>query len=112
MDIQTKKESRATVVTVIGRMDALTAPEYETRLGAMIDDGEKNFIIDFGQLDYISSAGLRALLTTGKKVKSLSGAMLLANIGGAVKDVFAISGFGTMFPMHDSVHDALGSALG
>jgi stage II sporulation protein AA (anti-sigma F factor antagonist) len=110
MEFQIQKETAATVVAVIGRMDAVTAPEYEKKLAGMMDEGEKNFIIDFGKLDYISSAGLRALLMAGKRVKSLGGLMLLANIGGAVKDVFAISGFGTIFPMHDTVQSALGAA--
>lgn len=112
MDIQTRKESGATVVAVSGRMDAVTAPDYEKQLGVMMDGGEKRFVIDFGQLDYISSAGLRALLATGKKIKSLGGGMLLANVGGAVRDVFTISGFGSIFPMHDSVQSALGAVGG
>ncbi|MCX6180197.1 MAG: STAS domain-containing protein [Chlorobiales bacterium] len=100
------------VMTVAGRMDAVTAPEYEKKVNDLIADGETNFVVDFEQLDYISSAGLRALLASAKKIKGKSGNILLANIRGSVKEVFDISGFGTIFPMHDSVASALSASVG
>ncbi|MEI7695302.1 MAG: STAS domain-containing protein [Chlorobium sp.] len=107
MNIQTTKESTAMVVTVVGRLDAVTAPEYEQKFIALISEGESRFIVDFEKLDYISSAGLRVLLATAKRVKGKSGAIVLANIGGTVKEVFDISGFGSIFPMYESVATAL-----
>jgi stage II sporulation protein AA (anti-sigma F factor antagonist) len=112
MTIEIKKESSALVMTVAGRMDAVTAPEYEKKVNELIADGETNFVVDFEQLDYISSAGLRALLASAKKIKGKSGNILLANIRGSVKEVFDISGFGTIFPMHDSVASALSALVG
>ena len=66
MDIQIKKETAATVVTITGRLDAVTAPEYESKIKAVIAGGAVLLAVDFEKLNYISSAGLRALLVTAK----------------------------------------------
>ena len=107
MEIQTKKEANSIVVTITGRLDAITAPEYEKKLNELIAGDEICFIVDFEQLDYISSAGLRALLATAKRLKVKSGQIRFANVKGTVKEVFDISGFGSIFQMDDSVAAAL-----
>lgn len=107
MDIQSKKEANATVVKIIGRMDAVTAPEFEKVLKELIDGGEARFVVDFKTLDYISSAGLRVLLAIAKLLKGKGGQVCFANVEGTVKEVFDISGFGSIFRMHGSVAGAL-----
>ena len=109
MDIQTKKEANAIVVTISGRLDAVTASEYERQFNELLAGGGASFVVDFGQLEYISSAGLRVLLATAKRLKGIGGTICFANISGMVKEVFTISGFGTIFQMHDSVPVALAS---
>jgi len=107
MEIKTRKEANATVVTITGRMDAVTAPEYEKIVNELIASGESIFVVDFEQLVYISSAGLRALLATAKRLKSTSGLIRFASVKGTVKEVFDISGFGSIFQMDESVAAAL-----
>lgn len=107
MTIQTVKEANATVLTITGRMDAVTAPEYEKALNERIAAGESTFVIDFQGLEYISSAGLRALLATAKLLKTKNGQIRLANVLGTVREVFDISGFGSIFQIQDSVGAAL-----
>lgn len=107
MTIQTTKEANAMVLTIAGRMDAVTAPDYEKTLNELITAGELAFVIDFHGLDYISSAGLRALLATAKLLKNKGGQILLANVLGTAREVFDISGFGTIFKIKESVADAL-----
>lgn len=107
MTIQTTKEANATVLTIAGRMDAVTAPEYEKALNEQIAAGETAFVIDFQGLEYISSAGLRALLATAKLLKTKNGQIRLANVLGTVREVFDISGFGSIFQIQDSVSAAL-----
>lgn len=107
MNLQSIKEKNATVVTISGRMDAVTAPEYEKTVNELIAAGETMFVIDFNTLDYISSAGLRGLLVTAKQLKGKGGQVRFANIKGTVKEVFDISGFGSIFQMDDSVSAAL-----
>jgi anti-sigma B factor antagonist len=107
LTIETAKKGKAVVLTVKGRLDAATAPEFSTVCDSLIDAGDITLIADFGQLDYISSAGLRSILAAAKKLKSLQGQISFCNLGGMVKDVFNISGFTTMFTMHASLAEAL-----
>lgn len=107
MEIESSKEGRATIVTVKGRMDAITTPAFEKSLNELIAGGEIRFVVELAGLDYISSAGLRGILAAAKALKSKGGEIRFANVGGAVKEVFDISGFGSIFRMHDSVAAAL-----
>ena len=107
MDIQTRKEKVAVVVSVKGRMDALTAPEFEKDVIDLISKGEKTFVINFVELDYISSAGLRSILALAKKLKEKEGRILFAGLKGPVEEVFKISGFQSMFKIFDSEESAL-----
>ncbi len=109
MDIQTRKEANATIVSVTGKMDAVTAPEYEKLLRQLMEEGEKSFVNDFSGLVYISSAGLRSILATAKALKAVQGRLLFSGVTGPVKDVFEISGFGSLFQMYDSPDAALKS---
>jgi stage II sporulation protein AA (anti-sigma F factor antagonist) len=109
MDIQTTKEPNATLITIAGRMDAVSAPQYDATINELVAGGETSFVVDFKALDYISSAGLRSLLASAKLLKSKGGQLCFANITGTVKEVFDISGFGSIFQIHESVTSALAS---
>ena len=107
MEIKTRKEKNAMVVSIKGRMDAVSSPEFEKELSELMAEGEKNFIIDFGKLDYISSAGLRSILATAKKLEGKEGKLLLSALKDMVKEVFEISGFSAIIPIYESVDSAL-----
>lgn len=107
MDFNSTKQGDFWVVVAKGRMDAVTAPEFEKECNAAMDNGENTFLADLGGLEYISSAGLRSILTTAKKLKASGGSISFCNLSGMVKEVFTISGFNAMFKMYDSVENAL-----
>ena len=107
MEIQTQQNGNVLVVTISGRLDAVTAPNYETKIRSLIDEGHHQLVIDFFRLEYISSAGLRALLLTAKLLKAQNGQVCLANPDGNVKSVFDMSGFSALFKMADSLDAAL-----
>lgn len=107
MDIQTSTADKALVLAVGGRLDALTAPEFERKAAELIAATPGPLIVDFERLDYISSAGLRALLATAKRIKAAGAQMLCVGVTGPVREVFDISGFSAVFQMHDSVVGAL-----
>ena len=108
MQFETHKVQEGTVLTISGRMDAVTAPEIEKGLSALVDGGEKRLIIDLKDLEYISSAGLRSLLVLAKRLKREEGNMVFTNLQGHVMEVFKISGFYSLFTVFNSVDDALG----
>ncbi|MDD2466640.1 MAG: STAS domain-containing protein [Desulfobulbus sp.] len=111
MEIQSRIENFTAVVTVTGKMDALTAPAYQEKLNQLIADGTIAFVVDLEGLNYISSAGLRGILATAKALKGKGGQVRFANVKGTVKEVFEMSGFGSIFQTHDSVTAAL-NAIG
>ncbi len=101
-----KREHGSLTATLSGRMDAITATEFTTQLESWIADDQKSFTIDCSQLDYISSAGLRALLIIAKKVRTLDGKLQLASLQDSVQTVFAISGFDKIIPLFANLDDA------
>ncbi len=109
MEITTRKEKRIVVVSLQGRLDAVTAPELEKRLFALIDQGESLFLLNMKGLEYISSAGLRSILAAAKKLKEKQGKIVFGGLGGTVKEVFEISGFLSIFAAFDSEEAALGT---
>lgn len=110
MNIQTRDEGKTTVVSITGKIDAMTAPAFETALIDLIGQGHLSLALDLGGVEYISSAGLRVILASAKSLKDKDGLLLLANPRGPVKEVFDISGFGSVFNIHDSVEAALEAA--
>ena len=93
MQVTIQSESNAAVASVEGRLDAVTAPELESQLSTVIDDGQTSMILDLSGLEYISSAGLRVLLTAAKKLKTVKGKLVLCNVQETVMQIFEISGF-------------------
>ncbi|MBF0563757.1 MAG: STAS domain-containing protein [Nitrospirae bacterium] len=107
MEITERKENNVIVVSVAGRLDAVTATGFEKHMSTLISGGEKKVVVDLGSLEYISSAGLRGILSTAKKLKAESGAMYFAGLRGPVAEVFKISGFYSIFKIADSVETAI-----
>jgi anti-anti-sigma factor len=107
MEIQTRKEGNAWVVSVKGRMDAVTAPEFEKNLSDLISGGENGLILNLAGLEYISSAGLRSILVTAKKLKGKQGKLVFTGLQGPVEEVFKISGFHSILKIVDSEEAAL-----
>ena len=90
--IITKKQNGTNLqIALAGRLDTVTAPELEKELNASLDVAE-SLTLDFSKLDYISSAGLRVLLSAHKTM-SKKGGMKIANVNEIVKEVFDVTGF-------------------
>jgi anti-anti-sigma factor len=106
-ETHSRKTDQGTVLSIAGRMDAVTAPEIENKLSALVDGGEKRLVIDLKELEYISSAGLRCLLALAKKLKEKHGELAFANLQGHVTEVFKVVGFYSLFTVCNSVPEAL-----
>jgi stage II sporulation protein AA (anti-sigma F factor antagonist) len=109
MEFQSRFENQIAVITIAGRLDGVTALECEKSMRELVIGDTNRIIIDFGNLDYISSAGLRSILLTAKLVNEKRGQLCLANVTGNVRSVFDMSGFSSMFKIADSVEQALAS---
>jgi len=107
MEIQTRKESKTMIISVKGRIDAVTAPGLEKNLFNLIAQGETALLLNLEELDYISSAGLRSILAAAKQLKAKSGELFIAGLQGSVRDVFQMSGFYSIFKIFESEAEAL-----
>ena len=91
MTITKNLNGTALEIALAGRLDTMTAPELEAELNKDLG-GADSLTLDFGKLDYISSAGLRVLLTAHKAMAA-KGGMKICNINEVVQEVFEVTGF-------------------
>ena len=91
MTIEIKRNAEETVLEVVGRLDTTTAPALEKTINENMD-GVKTLVLDFKGLEYISSAGLRVLLSAQKKMQKV-GVMKVTNVCESIMEVFEMTGF-------------------
>jgi anti-sigma B factor antagonist len=96
MTLTTEKNGTELTVRLSGELNTLTAPKLTTLLDRELD-GMQTLILDFTECDYVSSAGLRVLLATFKKMKAAKGSMELANVGENFRDVLENTGLDAVF---------------
>ena len=102
MEIKNSDQNGTRLIQIIGKLDTNTAQEADKTINQLIDDGNHKLKIDFSELLYISSAGLRIMLSVSKKLKQLSGNLTLCGMNETVKEVFEISGFTMIFNIEDN----------
>jgi len=107
MKIQESRKGTVTILELNGRLDASTSTILEKRFLSLLDEDKKDFVLDFSNLDYISSAGLRVLLMAAKRAGSSGGKVSLCRLQEHVREVFDIAGFTAIFPIHASLEEAL-----
>ena len=101
------KEKNMKIIFLEGKMDAISAPEFEDKMGEWLEQGETSFIINLGEVNYMSSAGLRSILIVAKKLKEQEGKLIFVNLREEVQKIFRISGFSSMIPTYESLEAAL-----
>ncbi len=109
MNISVKEVESVTVVQFEGHLDTSTAPDAQARLDELVEGGTTKILVNFTDLEYISSAGLRVLLVIGKRLGSAGGKLRLCNLNETVFEVFEISGFSTIFSVFKDQAEALDS---
>ena len=96
MDITTRTQNGVTLVAFAGSLDSNTSPQTQQAVDGLLAGGARKMVIDCTALDYISSAGLRVLLGTAKRLSGAGGAgggLRLFGLNETVREVFDISGF-------------------
>ena len=91
MQIEIKKNADQTIIEIIGRIDTVTAPALDQTINENIED-TKDLVFDLKDVEYISSAGLRVLLSAQKKMQKI-GSMKLINVCELVMEVLEVTGF-------------------
>ena len=110
MDIEVMKENGSVVAVPKGRIDGLNAGEFGEALSKAVDDTCKILIVDFSEMVYISSAGLRAILSQAKAMRAREGRLDICAPPENILEVFKISGFDQILSIHDTRAAALAAA--
>lgn len=92
MTIEQKDQGNEATLMLEGRMDTTTAPELEKVLLPVLDEYDE-VVLDFENLAYVSSAGLRVLLAGQKKANKLRKELVITNVNDVIMDVFEMTGF-------------------
>jgi anti-anti-sigma factor len=119
MEITERRTADIVTLGLSGRLDTTTAKSFfETILG-LIESGDRRFIIDLAQLDYVNSAGLRVFVLAGKRLDSANGKLVLCGFKKTipyytlnrpqdpVREAFDVTGFSSIFSTYGSHDDAI-----
>lgn len=107
LDIQEELKGDVLVLHVKGRLDAISSPSAEKWVFERITNGQEKLLFDFGGVVYLSSAGMRMLLSTTKKLKAISGRLVVCGITSNVLDVLRMSGFDHVLELASNQEEAL-----
>lgn len=107
MNLAVEKVGEVLVVSPEGQINSGNAAGIEADLLAHVEKGERRFVLDMSNLNYISSAGLRVVLVLAKRLKQASGALALCAMQPHVREVFDISGFLAILTVVDSRQEAI-----
>lgn len=107
MRIKTTDHEDVKVVGIYGMLDTGTAPDLDKHLSALIDQGHVKIILNFEDLDFIASTGLRVILSTGKILSKAGSEIRICTLNDTVQDIFDMSGFISMFKVFETAEEAL-----
>ena len=106
MNITSETIDGAAVTHLEGNLDTTTAPQVQAHFDEVIEGGATTVVADLTAVDFVSSAGLRVMLATAKKLKP-NGDLRLYGLNPSVREVFDVSGFSTIIPIFDDQAGAL-----
>jgi anti-anti-sigma factor len=112
MEIERSSAGDVQVVRVKGRLDSSSSAAFEAQVLPAIRPGANRVVLDFSALDYVSSAGLRAVLLTAKQTRATQGGFAIFGMAAPVHQVFKMSGFARIIPLFDTEAEAVHSAAG
>lgn len=107
MDVYEQRRAGTLILQPTGRLDSVSSQDLQNELSRRIGDGDTAIVLDLKNLEYISSAGLRVLLLVGKELQTQSGQLILCALNENVREVFEVSGFISLFPVFDSIDQAI-----
>ena len=107
MEITTEERAGMSVLALTGRIDTAAAPDLERELNKLIAEGNRKILVNFANVTYISSGGLRVLLATAKKLRSPGDRFGLSSLSPEVNKILKLAGFTTIFSIFPSDGDAV-----
>lgn len=105
--IEQEKKGDVLLLRIVGRLDALSSEITEKKIVSLITKGDHNVLLDFTEVDYLSSAGMRMLLAVFKHVRDHSGKLAICSVDDGVMDVLKMSGFDEVLHVFTTEAEAL-----
>lgn len=109
MNINVSMRENITLVEVSGRIDSMNANQLGEALSGEINSGHNHMVLDLSKVEYMSSAGLREIVSALKKVRNNTGDVRLAQPSARVREVLEMAGLDTIFQIFTTQVEALGS---
>jgi anti-sigma B factor antagonist len=109
MDISVQGLRRVQVVKVSGRVDSSNAPQLDQKLKELRNEGHENLVLDLSEVEYMSSAGLRAIVSALRDCKKHGGDLCLVSPSPRVAEVLELAGLTSLFSVYDDTTTAVGS---
>lgn len=109
MDIQSEQRQETLIISLVGSLDALTADQAHSFIGAQLDGGQQQVVVDLGQVDFMSSAGIRVLLDMLKRSRGMGGDLRLAATQPGVQRTLELSGMVRVLKVYPSVEEGVRS---
>ena len=110
MEISAKQFKHCNLVSVKGRIDSATAPQFSEVLEGVTNAGTFNIVVDMSAVEFMSSAGFRSLLASQRVCKRYNrGEIILAAVSDRVKEALELAGFTELFKLYDDPVEAVGS---
>ena len=107
MEIHDERIGGTWVVTAKGRLDGNASAEFAHRVGGLIESPNPKLLIDFADVEFVTSAGVWAILLLSKKIKSAGGSFALCGVRNSVCEVLDVSGFTSMLSIHPARAEAI-----
>jgi anti-anti-sigma factor len=107
MEIKEEKRGKVKIVGLRGRLDANSSQAVENQLLALLNQGEDRLVLDFSELTYMSSLGLRVLMMVAKNIKRVNGKLALAGLNDHIYEIFKIARFTSIFSIYSSSDEAV-----
>ncbi|MEZ5315534.1 MAG: STAS domain-containing protein [Chlamydiales bacterium] len=106
MEMHVEEKGDVIVVRVNGRLDAASSPQLEKKLNSIIDSGHFKIILNFSGVEYLSSAGMRLMLSISKKLKHLEGKFMACSINQEVMEVIKMAGFHQILSLYPNEEES------
>lgn len=107
MQINESRENEVLILGPVGHLDTRSQGDFEKVVLERLQSGERRFIIDMVEVEYLASAGLRVLLMLAKKLKSIEGQLVICGMNEHVLEVFNVAGFSSFFTINETRDEAL-----
>lgn len=107
MHLQEIEHPAAAIFQVKGRLDATSTPELEKKVLLSLEKGVRHLVMDFSELEYINSAGLRILVMVYQRLNPRGGRVIICGVRDYIAEIFDISGYNRIFSMQSDMRVAL-----